>query len=312
MTFSNLANYSLIVIFLLGILVTVRSLPFDLAEQKISQITASVATGSETVLLFSSDVAAVLPKEINNLNTEIFSGAQKGLSLSYNNLIYGRDLVSDILSKKIDIAMGALSETLYQTNSEIGNFESKSRMVFLSRQVASSALTSDSGWGFFDWFLRPAFVPIIFTSYENMVVGVRSKINQLIDSVSLSLSSSKDDIYYSWSSFLQTIFGENSSKDDIATDREQLKQEITMELQKNYATLEPGRPDTMFADRGVVLMQPSGSTVIDLKNIKQLQDSFSDRVLINFFEDGESGVIQPIFRDHLGEKINFVLTPVKK
>jgi hypothetical protein len=99
-----------------------------------------------------------------------------------------------------------------------------------------------------------------------------------------------------WNGFLGRMSGETLSE----TAREQIKSEIMAELEQK------------FDSSGLVVMKPTASSSADAANIRKLQDAFSDRVIVDFAEDGQTGVIQPVFRDKVGQKYMFVLTPSAK
>jgi hypothetical protein len=51
---------------------------------------------------------------------------------------------------------------------------------------------------------------------------------------------------------------------------------------------------------------------VGLSQIKMIQDSFSDEVSISPDEEGDSGVIQPIFKEGKGDEYIYVMVPVKE
>ncbi len=63
--------------------------------------------------------------------------------------------------------------------------------------------------------------------------------------------------------------------------------------------------------KGLVVI-PSKDKQMDADAIEQIKNSFSDNVKITPDESGESGIIQPIFRDKEGNEYIYVLVPIQE
>jgi hypothetical protein len=172
------------------------------------------------------------------------------------------------------------------------------------------SLTTD----FSGWLIWPGFVPVVFSSYFNRILPYRNTLNDGIWTVIDVWDSVISNAYLAWDNFLNKFIAKDNTIDlSNVSLREQLKQEILQELQKDNSniSIKNTSSTSMYLNNGIVLMKTASSTLVDLGNIKKIQDSFSDRVLVNFDRAGQTGIIQPIFRDHLGEKYIFVVTPTK-
>ena len=64
-------------------------------------------------------------------------------------------------------------------------------------------------------------------------------------------------------------------------------------------------------DKGIVIT-PSKDKQTDADTIEQIKNTFSDEVRIIPDESGESGIIQPIFRDKEGDEYIYVLVPIQE
>ena len=148
-------------------------------------------------------------------------------------------------------------------------------------------------------------------AYDNNILSLRTPLNRAIFSVTDTGSSVGESVALAWDNFFGGFTGDNLSNTAL---REQLKNEILQELSQNGgATVEDSNASSMFSSSGIVVMKPTGSSTVDLANVKKLQDAFSDRVIVNFDKDGQTGVVQPIFRNNkIGPKFQFVLTPIKQ
>lgn len=167
-----------------------------------------------------------------------------------------------------------------------------------------------------EWLTIPSFNSISVSVYFERAYPVQAVLRDTFDFAIRLPNNLFGDVYLAWSNFINQMLASRDSVDLSSNNtREQLKKEILAEIQSEglgNVSIQDSASTSLFSDSGVVLVKPSGSTTIDLASLKKLQDSFSDRVLVNFNEDGKTGVIQPVFRDRVGEKYIFILTPIKK
>jgi len=122
-------------------------------------------------------------------------------------------------------------------------------------------------------------------------------------------------ILNNWRNFLSR---EGSGKDALGVVdedrlREEIKQEILAELgaELERLLLDGVSEPTILSgqtDQGVVVMPDSGQNRDE--TIRRLKNIFSDRVLVEFDDTGQAGVITPVFRSGPGGNYIFVLTPV--
>lgn len=288
-------------------------------------------------------------EEISKTKDEFFGGVGQGIKLFSDNVIFSGELAKNMVWHGYYTASQSIYDTLSLANEKLVQTEEKmarqinvwpekniqdSLLAQKIRQISSVTIThqepeltattssatsteqefsaSWSAWS--DWIAKPGFIPVIFTTYEKKISPLRDKLNVGILAITDTNNSMVDNISISWNNFFKQFSGGNPTDNlSDASLREQLKQEILQELQNgNTATISNGTVNSMYTGTGIFLMKQTGSSTIDLNNVKKLQDSFSDRVLVNFNQAGDTGVIQPIFRDRLGEKYIFVITPIKK
>jgi len=333
--FFDLLRYGSAVFFLLIVSVFFQFFPFSKLHNLVLQTSLNVKIGiiaiGEVVNLGSlKDVVF----EVKKVPGELFLGIKQGVTLSSENFVFSQNAVKntalesfyetkqtifsnlDFANKKIVQMEGMIFS--YLDNQSIKKIVQISGVVAISPEtIATSSGSETNGVStpdFMAWFnriVRSGLVPVVFTSYEKVISPFRSILNNGISIVSETKHSVVDNVKLSWGKFFDKLFGNSEDISDI-TLREQLKKEILQELQNgSTATVKDGTAASMYADVGIVLLKQTGSNTIDLNNVKKIQDSFSDRVLVNF-DNRETGVIQPIFRDRVGEKYIFVITPVKK
>jgi len=267
---------------------------------------------------------------IGEVTHEFLLGVRQGVESSFSNFLFVGDIVKSLVIRSFDSVSQSIFTTLDSANKKIAlsgrEVARISSAVVISQKldtIATSSFTTGTEsvstssfnlltWS--SWIIRPGFIPVVFTVYEQIVAPLREILNVVILAVTNTGSSITDGVSIAWGNFFGQLFGGSKSNDlSDVTLREQLKQEILKELQSSSnISVQDGTASTMYTDTGITIMKSSGSSTIDFNNAKKLQDSFSDRVLVNFDSKGETGVIQPIFRDHLGEKYIFVITPIKK
>lgn len=183
----------------------------------------------------------------------------------------------------------------------------------IATSPASSLPPSELGKKYLDWLISPDTVPLGLAAYRETVAPVRLPLNQGLQVFAGLGADWGGNIRLAWEGFFDRLAWGDSADPKSAAYREKLKQEIIREMQAdNQISIRDGSGASMFSDSGIVVMKPTGSTTIDLANVKKLQDSFSDRVIVDFDKDGNSGFIRPLFRDRVGEKYLFVITPIRK
>jgi hypothetical protein len=197
------------------------------------------------------------------------------------------------------------------TNGKLTNRERVSAGKLAATFVASSSpAASGSSDTFSAVYFRAGLSiisPLVIFSYESQIDPWRQPINVGLFQLAEIGGRWSDDIKMAWRGFAA-----NFAHTEISPDvwREQIKAEILAEL--SAGTSIKNASSTLSGETGIVVMKSNGAALADLADIKKLQDSFSDRVIVNFDDGGKTGVIQPIFRDRLGEKYLFVITPINK
>lgn len=337
--FSSPIYYALALGFLLSVLFVfqfVSSLPF---QNKILDVSSSVKYGGRIVVKnIDNGILNEVAMGLKETGREFLLGAIGGVELSRDNFILSQAQLKSLVRESFNSTRLAIMGNLDLANKRITQINktfssnlninqiNKIAQVYavassnLDQEVATATLfkieiNKTYDWLFLPkWIAQPSFFPVVFTSYEKKIFPVRTILNTVISTFINTKNSITNSVAIAWSGFFDQIFDESNSVDlSNASLREQLKKEILQELQNGgTATVKAGFLNSTFTDTGIVLLKQSGSNIVDLNNVKNIQDSFSDRVLINFDKEGETGVIQPIFRDRIGEKYIFVITPVKK
>ena len=132
------------------------------------------------------------------------------------------------------------------------------------------------------------------------------------------------DIFYhtghnalaSWSDF---IHGRQKQTVGVAVNsdlKDQIKQEVMDEIKQqmtgaasqtvfNQVTGASGNQTT-----GLVVIPESGTPALNELEKQQIQRAFSDKVVIYLDRGGKTGVIQPVFKNSVGNRYLFILTPI--
>lgn len=344
------AGYILSICFLLVILFGFQSFSFVSLHNRVLEVLSSVKFGTVIVAehieknLFSQEFYSESVSSVSNnyfpefkqVGSELSSGVERGIRLSKDNFIFGQLVLKDLALRVLGTSKETILENIELANKKVVQIEKKvfpnlndlseDRRSLLSSTgvinpseeattTATSSQTNQPGWlSFSSWVARPGFIPVVFNSYEKYIFPLRQSFNKIILAAMDLEKTVLTNTSVSWTRFFSQLssVGDMGGTSDTAL-REQLKKEILEELQGGgTATIEAGFGDSTYTGTGIVLLKQTGSTTIDLNNVKKIQDSFSDRVLVDFDQAGETGVIQPIFRDRMGEKYNFVITPIKK
>ncbi len=311
---TDIGAYFSATVFLLAVFFTAQAFSFDYFHEKIEKVSLSVSRGKEIVL--DQTTRNIFPGVILGLeetSSLLLSGASEGLKLSQANLLLCQNTIKNFLGQAFTSSKVAVLDNLLLANKKITTVTA-SAIATGNETLASVKSESIASSSFLNWLYQTSFITAIFSFYNSQVLPIRDLFNQGIVSMINFKDSLVDSASLSWHKFFSQISGVGGAGDvsDLSA-REQLKQEILQELRGgDTATIKPGNVDSLYTDSGIVLLKQTGSTTIDLNNVKKMQDSFSDRILVNFDQVGETGVIQPIFRDRVGEKYFFVITPVKK
>ena len=163
---------------------------------------------------------------------------------------------------------------------------------------------SDLWW---QHFLRPKFMMLTLYSYNDLAGPVRRTLNLGFYRTTRAGGNLSRGVYLAWNGFFDRLSSLAGGDNPVP---DQTKQPAA--LATDGVNVVNSSEAAMFDGSGIVLLKPSGSTTLDLKNVKKLQDAFSDRVIVDFDQDGQTGMIKPIFRDRVGTEFIFVITPVKQ
>jgi len=296
---------------------------------------------SDTILI--SDGLIDLAKEINQ-------GAKQGSKIALDLASQTIGQLGNVVSSGFTVSYDVVGETIIKSNKQVLKtgekvaakinqqsqkpiaqadsakvldisalaFSSlKFGLVALSNQVALeyNPLSALKLWT--DLIANPTTKPLAVLSYQESILPIRLSINSFLFKSWDLVNGLSGNITLAWTDFYHQLTGTATTgdNDNLAnqTDREKLKQEIIKELQQQgVVTFNNTNQASTFDDQGVILIKPTGSSTLDLSNIKNIKESFSDRVIIDFSPDGQSGVLQPVFRNRIGEKYIFLITPVKQ
>lgn len=91
-----------------------------------------------------------------------------------------------------------------------------------------------------------------------------------------------------------------------------LQEEVEDEKQKEQGHEEKVDQTASLSNSKGIVITPSKDKQTDADTIEQIKNTFSDEVRIIPDESGESGIIQPIFRDSEGDEYIYVLVPIQK
>jgi hypothetical protein len=104
--------------------------------------------------------------------------------------------------------------------------------------------------------------------------------------------------------FFSSFFEEETKVVEIPVTKVAVSEEVAPAVQV--------AEERVGSEKAVVVM-PLPETVSEVEKAKQrIAENFSDEVKVTFDADGNSGVVEPIFKDKKGDAYLFVLVPVKK
>jgi hypothetical protein len=338
------SHYILAIVFLASLFFGVNSFSFDSFTDSVLETSDDICQASleveniictEMVVSYSKvfsgqglDIPKIVSFEksidfIGQTGFEFLSGVDQGIKISLENIFFVKEGFGRFLERSIVDTKSSLSRTVGSANQQ---FAKVSKIDFDWRNNLAQVYSSGPSFEFkvvnqdsFDlkkiksYFVRAGYMPVLFVSHIQLVEPARQAINTVLFFVIDGTNFVLDSVSIAWKDFFSELFGQDGSDLSQSELRDQLKKEILEELQRdNTIDIKDGDTSSTFTDSGLVLMKSSGINAIDVSNLKKIKDSFSDRVLVNFDKTGESGDIQPIFRDGLGEKYMFVITPVKR
>jgi|GEM_PF-5268974 len=216
------------------------------------------------------------------------------------------------LSAGTSVPQSIMSKLAKEKEREVAIVSMPAKIPVSSSNETVPKATPEAGFSFLSGYASDYnLLTLPALAYDRVIFPVRIPLNKTLSSFAGTGSSLEGGIALAWGNFFGGFGGKDLSDQTL---REQLKNEILQELsQTGVATVKDSNASSMFNASGIVVMKPTGSSTVDLTNVKKLQDSFSDRVIVNFDKDGQTGVIQPIFRNNkIGPKFQFVLTPIKQ
>lgn len=145
----------------------------------------------------------------------------------------------------------------------------------------------------------------VAVAYGNVIYPVRKEIETV---VSLAVSKGQymtGKVSSAWKDFLDRLSRIFDWGKLGEIERDQIKREILDELR------EAGLGNEQTKD-GIVVLKKTGDPAIDAKNVQNIYDSFSDKVIVDFESDGRAGIVQPVFRSGNGQKYIFLMTPINR
>ncbi len=80
----------------------------------------------------------------------------------------------------------------------------------------------------------------------------------------------------------------------------------TISVNETYTSPSPQMPSPVPVSRGFVVIPEDQGL-----DVKQIQESFSDDVIVEPSSDGSSGVIKPVFKNVSGDEYVYVLVPIR-
>ncbi len=93
---------------------------------------------------------------------------------------------------------------------------------------------------------------------------------------------------------------------------EALKNEIKAELLRDLGQQANTTQGNSGNTPGLVVLPSTGNPASDAAIKLDLQNTFSDRVEVEFDQSGQTGVITPIFKSGRGDNYIFILTPIRQ
>lgn len=252
------------------------------------------------------------------IGQDFWLGAGAGGRLAANDLHFLGESVLSFFRTGATVAGSSVASSLREADESLSG---TARQVSLRLAQGSSPETLAAAGEISDplslihfwrvYILEPNLYSFISLAYREVISPVRAPFDRIWSGVAAVGKEWGEGIASSWGSFFARLGG--GTEESNAELKAELKKEILAELATGgAATYKEGNVASMFSESGIVVMKASGSTTIDASNVKKLQDAFSDRVIVNFDESGQTGVVQPIFRDRVGQKYLFVLTPLNK
>lgn len=134
-------------------------------------------------------------------------------------------------------------------------------------------------------------------------------VSQKSEPILVSAGNLADDLRHNWIVFLG---GQDEAPAQVIpstiiteTDPELIKEIVRKELARLQA-------EGALPNQGVVVVPATGDKAQDELIKKELSNSFSDEVKIQFDSTGRTGVVTPIFRSTLGADYLFILTPLRR
>lgn len=292
---------------------TGEKLVFDAWRQTLSNSRDFMLRGFGVAVLAVKESASDANREFLSTKKTVLAGLliwQKNLA---QQPLAGRQLAHFVLPKSIMAKLATQdSQTIGASviNSELDSSAGSSSPAAtpMLNKNGLAVLVGTLSW--VRYIFEPTALPMVITAYNEEIQPVRQPLNNGLSLFADTGRGWGGDIASAWDNFFGLFSGGQLSQTAL---REQLKAEILQELKNgNSATVTAGNDSSIFEDTGIVVLKPSGGATVDIQNVKKLQQAFSDRVIVNFDQGGQTGVIQPIFRDRVGEKYLFVITPIKK
>ena len=90
--------------------------------------------------------------------------------------------------------------------------------------------------------------------------------------------------------------------------KNEIKAELLRDLGQQANTTQGNSGNTP----GLVVLPSTGNPASDAAIKLDLQNTFSDRVEVEFDQSGQTGVITPIFKSGRGDNYIFILTPIRQ